>query len=217
MFKVLMCLPKYECKEGFNSAELARWQSFTRDLVINESRRDTVILKNMRTVAYNGRMGKVVRVEGTRTVVRLLPDGQILNVPTANMSAMKNCVSIMMVNDRASLQGHFLPEDIVLFFDTDAVLKKRAEMRAHGAVYATAPIEAWPGGPHLPTDKLMEFFGLDCDFQDAGPITSRSGLAVLDTPDGHVIMTASNVSDTELRSFWNEVENFQEGVGGAAH
>ena len=212
-----MCLPKNEFIKEFNSAELARWKIFTSDLALDKSCRDTVILKNMRTVAYNGRMGKVVRVEGTRTVVRLLPDGQILSVPTANVSGMKNCLSIFMVNDRASLQGHFLPEDIVLFFDTDSVLKKRAVMGAQGAVDAMAITEAWPGGPHLPTDRLMEFFGLDCDFQVAGPITSRSGLAVLDTPDGHVIMTASNVSDTELRSFWNEVENFQEGVGGAAH
>jgi len=78
-------------------------------------------------------------------------------------------------------------------------------------------MEAWPGGPHLPTDKLMEFFGLRCDFHVAGPITSRAGLAVLKTPDGHVIMTATNVSGTELRSFWNEVDDFQEGVGGAGH
>jgi len=94
-----MCLPKNEFIKEFNSAELARWKIFTSDLALDKSCRDTVILKNMRTVAYNGRMGKVVRVEGTRTVVRLLPDGQILSVPTANVSGMKNCLSIFMVND----------------------------------------------------------------------------------------------------------------------
>jgi len=213
--KVLICLPKYVVVDHFNAAEKARFQRLQADLIVSERCNNTVVLKNLATVAYNGRMGKVMGVSGARTVVMLLPDGETRSFPTANTSICENGLHIMMVKDAVSLQHRYLAGDKVVFFDTDAILQQGS---AGGSASAVAPtMQLWMLGPYLPTEKVMAFWDLQSEFRFPEPFRNQAAIAIVNIFDGPMTMLAENATQEQLNAFCTLVQDITDSGGGDQH
>jgi len=211
--KILICLPKYVLIDHFNAAEKARFQLLQADLIVSEQSNNTVVLKNLATAAYNRRMGKVMGVSGARTVVMLLPDGETRSFPTANTSICEHGLHIMMVNDAVSLQHRYFRGDKVVFFDTDAILQQGAPAGSASAVEPT--MQLWALGPHLPTEKVMAFWGLQSEFRFPEPFRNRAAFAIVHTSDGPVSMMTENATQAQMNSFCTLAQEITESASGA--
>lgn len=208
--KILICLPANVFVEHFNAAERARFARLQADLMLRESG-DTVVLKNLATVAYNGRMGTVVGVYGARTVVVLVPDGERRSFPTANLSVCHNGLCVLCLNDAGSLRGRYTEGDQVLWFDTDAILQQAAA--APSAAAGGPTVQLWPSGPHLPAEKVTAFWGSHPALHPHGPFRNRSAIAMVPMPGGSVTMTTQHATEAQLNSFCTLVQDIRESGG----
>jgi len=205
--KTIICLPSDVFREELNAAEKRRFEQLRIDLIFRGSREHTVILKGLTNTAYNGRMGNVMGVRGLRTVVSLMPDGETRSFPTANVSQTMNGAMIACVNDTTTLREFWDAGDRVVFFETDAILLAPTR---HQDVSAT--MQVWPGGPHLPTAKVMAFYDLSSQHQFPAQTRSRDALAMLQVSGAAVNMTVANATDEDLRDFWTSVLAIQDDI-----
>ena len=209
--KILICLPANVFVEHFNAAERARFARLQADLMLRRSRGDTVVLKNLATVAYNGRMGTVVGVQGARTVVVLVPDGEMRSFPTANTSVCRNGLCIVCLNECGSLRENYRGGDLVVWFDTHAILQQASA--APSAAAGGPTVQLWASGPHLPTEKVTAFWGSHLELHFPAPFRNRSATEMVNMPHGPVTMTTEHATETQLNSFCTLVQDIRESSG----
>jgi len=75
-------------------------------------------------------------------------------------------------------------------------------------------MQLWTLGPHLPTEKVMAFWGLQSEFRFPEPFRNRAAFAIVHTSDGPMSMMTENATQAQVNSFCTLVQEITESAGG---
>ena len=94
-----------------------------------------------------------------RYEIRLEGTNQIHHVLRHNFVVSYKSVEYALANSLAGLKQYWAPGCDIIFFETQALVRKRRDEELRGVLRATQRSVLWPGGPELVVSQVLAHFG----------------------------------------------------------